>query len=282
VKLLLRLIDWVLFTSIFAAACATGICLATERLLLSGIPDIISPLHAFIFGSTLVVYNAHHLVKKAQLHRPDMQQWLTKNKNWNIAFLIFGLATAFVSFIFLPTIIKISCPVLGLLSFAYSLPMLPFKNKKRRLRDYGWVKIIVLATVWTIVTSLLPMLYWEKNPADYPFEILIRFVFMLTLCIAFDIRDMQTDNEQGISTLPNVLGLRNSYRLMNVTIVLFALLSIVQYLRFHIAGRLAGEIITAVAMKMATDYTRTHPTDHTYLGLVDGTMLLYSLLLFVN
>src|SRR5690606_5610779 len=116
-------------------------------------------------------------------------------------FLSIGAAGCFVSVFFLPAEILIACAVLALLSFAYSIPILPFKDKKR-LKDFGWVKILVLTLVWTIVTSVLPILYHERGLVAYPYEILMRFVFMFTLCVAFDIRDMQTDLEAGIATLP--------------------------------------------------------------------------------
>jgi 1,4-dihydroxy-2-naphthoate octaprenyltransferase len=177
--------------------------------------------------------------------------------------------------------ILIGCAVLAVLSFAYSLPILPLKNK-RRLKDFGWVKILVLTLVWTIVTSVLPMLYWDVSLSAYPFEILIRFVFLFTLCVAFDIRDMQTDLEAGIATLPNLIGVKNSYRLMDVALVLFVLLSIIQYIRYPIAGRLAGEVITALATKLVINHSKTHSSDRVYLGLVDGMMLLYGLLMLLH
>lgn len=101
---------------------------------------------------------------------------------------------------------------------------------------------------------------------------------MFTLCVAFDIRDMQTDLDAGIITLPNIIGLKNSYRLMDVAILLFVLLGIVQYLRYPSATRLAGEVIAAIITRMVISYTRKHPSDKAYLGLVDGMMLLYTLL----
>ena len=171
----------------------------------------------------------------------------------------------------------LACVVLGILSFAYSLPMLPFKDK-RRIRDFGWIKILVLTSVWTIVTSMLPIVYWGKDLYEYPYEILMRFVFMLTLCVAFDIRDMQTDLEAGIFTIPNLIGIKNSYRLMNTAIVLFSVLSVIQYFRYQSVSRLIADLLTAFITKLVIDYTRKYPSDKAYLGLVDGMMLLYGIL----
>jgi 4-hydroxybenzoate polyprenyltransferase len=177
------------------------------------------------------------------------------------------------SIFFLNWKILIACVVLGSLSFTYTFPLLPFS--KTRLRDFGWVKILTLTLVWTIVTSILPMLFWHHSLLDYPFEIFLRFVFMFTLCIAFDIRDMQTDLKADIQTVPNLIGVKNSYRLIDASIVLFIGLSVIQYFRYPSAGRLVGTIIVALLTKAAIAFARKHPTDKNYLGLVDGMMLLY-------
>ncbi|MEI8279065.1 MAG: hypothetical protein WCG87_04825 [Bacteroidota bacterium] len=174
-----------------------------------------------------------------------------------------------------------ACIILGFLSFAYSLPLLPFKNK-RRIREFGWVKILVLASVWTIVTSVLPMLFWAKELSNYPFEILIRFVFMFILCVAFDIRDMQTDMDSDIYTLPNLIGECNSYRLMNSMLLLFVLLSIIQYTRYPSVSRLDAQIFTSAGTYWAIRYTRKYPSDRAYLALVDGMMLVYAILILLQ
>ena len=272
-KISKTLTDWLLYTSIFAALCAVALCLATERLILNSIPDTITPLHSFIFGCTLIVYNAHFLLRKVQPKLSDRYRWTEQHRIWHYATFLIGFVVSGISIFFLNWKILVACLVLGVLSFTYTLPILPFA--KSRLRDFGWLKILTLTLVWTIVTSILPMLYYHQSLLDYPFEILLRFVFMFILCIAFDLRDMQTDLKADINTLPNILGVKNSYRLINLAILLFVVLSILQYFRYPSAGRLAGTCVVALLTKAAIAYTRKHPTDKNYLGLVDGMMLLY-------
>lgn len=276
-----KLTNWILYTSLFAALCSTGMCMATERLLIQDIPPFFSSLHALVFGSTLLVYNVHYIIKKSAADVSDRFAWSKHHKLWHYLILAVGLLLCAGSLFFLSARIFRACIVLGILSFAYSIPMLPFKDKKR-LKDFGFVKIIVLTGVWTIVTSVLPILYWDKLIMDYPFEILIRFVFMFTLCVAFDIRDMQTDLEADIFTLPNLIGLKNSYKLMNISLLLFVVLSIIQYTRYPSVVRLTGEISTAIVTKLVIEYTRRYPSDKAYLGLVDGMMLLYAVLVLFH
>ncbi|MGN6569412.1 MAG: hypothetical protein ACTHJ0_15740 [Flavipsychrobacter sp.] len=277
-KVINRLVEWILYTSLFAACCAVGLSMATERLVIGYIPPLFTSLHFFVFGATLLVYNTHHIIKKSSAKLSDIYIWTQHFKFWHYFLCVAGFLMCAISLFWLSWKIWVGCIVLGLLSFAYSIPMLPFKAKKR-IRDFGWIKITVLTSVWTIVTGILPMLYWDKPIMEYPYEILMRFVFMFTLCVAFDIRDMQTDLEADIYTLPNLIGLKNSYRLINTAIVVFVLLCIIQYMRYPVLPRFIADLLAAFFTKIAIEYSKRYPSDKVYLGLIDGMMLLYAILI---
>lgn len=269
------LTDWLLYTSIFAACCATGLCMATEELIIGTIPQLFSTLHLLVFSSTLLVYNVHYLLKKSTPELSDRYGWSQQHKVWHYLLLAIGLVGCAAAAFYLSKSLLIACMILAVLSFSYSIPLLPFKDKKR-LKDFGWIKILVLTTVWTIVTTVLPILFHEQALSGYPYDIAMRFVFMFTLCVAFDIRDMQTDMEAGIATLPNLIGIKGCYKVMSTSMILFIVMSIVQFIRQPEVGRVIAEVAVAFAVRFAIDYSRNHPTDKAYLGLVDGMMLLYA------
>lgn len=273
-----KLINWILYTSIFAASCAVGMCIATERLITATGIALFSPLHVLVFGGVLLVYNTHFLLQKSTPELSDRFGWSQHYRLWHYVSICIGLVCLVYSLFKMPASVIGACAVLAVLSFAYSLPLLPIVAKKR-LKDYGWIKIIVLTSVWTIVTALLPILYYDKLVTAYPFEIGIRFALMFPLCLAFDIRDMQTDVQAGIFTVPNRIGIKNTYRLIDAMILLYAVFSTVQYLRYPSNGRITAELIIAIVMRWVIRYSRKHSTDKTYLGLVDGIMLLYALLI---
>jgi 4-hydroxybenzoate polyprenyltransferase len=273
-----KLINWILYTSFFAASCAVGMCMATEQLINAESATLFNPLHVLVFGGVLLVYNTHFLLQKSTPELSERFGWSQHYRLWHYISISIGLVCLGYSLFKMPAPVISACVVLAVLSFAYSLPMLPIVARKR-LKDYGWVKIGVLTSVWTIVTAVLPMLYYSKPIEAYPFEIGIRFALMFPLCLAFDVRDMQTDVQAGIFTVPNRIGIKNTYRLMNAVIVLFVVFSVIQYVRYPSVGRIAAELIAAIAMKWVTGYARTHSTDKAYLGLVDGVMLLYALLI---
>ena len=275
-----RLIDWVLYTSIYTACCAAALCMATERLINGSVPVFFSQLHILVFGSTLLVYNTPRVIRPAFITENNDKGILRNYRFWYFTFCVLGLAMAVSSLRTLPWHMLIACSILGIFAFAYTLPLLPFK-KKKRLRDYGWLKILVLTTVWTIATSVLPILYYSKSISHYPLEVALRFVFIFTLCVLFDIRDLQTDIQNNLSTLPNKMGIRNSYRLIHFMLVFFVALSILQYIRYPIPARLAGAIITAISIEAVTIYLKKNPTERAYTALADGMMIIYSLLILL-
>ncbi len=254
--------------------------MATERLVAGADVPLFSPLHPFLFGATLLVYNVHFIFKKSTPGLSDRYYWSQRYIYWHYFFSLAGIVLCLSAIGHLPKGILIWAGVTALLSFAYSLPLLPIRGR-RRIREFGWIKILVLTGVWTIVTAIFPILFWQQEIGNYPVEICLRFLFMFTLCIAFDIRDAQTDLDAKIYTLPNLIGIRNSYRLMDIVLVLFAVFSVVQYLRYPSAGRLAGEMLTVVFTRLAIVYTRRYPSDRNYLAVIDGMMLVYALLVLL-
>jgi len=271
---------FVLFTSLFSALCAVALCMATEKLLLHGMPPVFSSLHFFIMGCTLVVYNVHYLIKKSTAELSDQYAWVQKNRKWNYAFLILGFILS-IAFVFqMPHAVWQVCILLALFSFAYSLPILPLKQK-HRLKDFGWVKIILLAIVWTSVTAVLPILFLHSSLLQLPFELFIRFVFLFVLCLAFDIRDMEVDLEAGIYTLPNKIGLQNTDTLIRVLLFVFFALALIQYFRFALLSRLIINIVSALLTLIAIRFVRKYPSDYNYIFLLDGQMLLNGILLLL-
>lgn len=249
--------------------------MATEKLLLGYVPSFGSSLHLFVAANTIVVYNLHYYIKKLPPGISDRADWSVKRPKVHALLIIGGLITAGICIFFLPgKVIAISI-VLGLLSLGYSLPVLPFPQKKR-LKDWGLLKLFLLALVWTCVTVLMPLYYWGKHFEDYDVEFLMRFTFMLPLCIAFDIRDMETDKEQSIYTLPNAIGLKNCYRLMDGFLLLFCLLAYWQYTRYPFPDRLLCALAIALLTKLVLLFAKKVNTDVFHLLFVDGMMLAYA------
>lgn len=275
-----KLLDWFLLTSAFTACCATALCMATERLVNDVQPQLWTRLHALVFGCSMLVYNIHPAVKKRKSNIVGLPRLTPYHQPVYAALAVCGLLIALLGLPVLSAEMIIACMVLGFISFAYTLPILPFKNR-RRIRDVGWLKILSLTTVWTIVTSVLPMLFWKRSIAQYPLEVLLRFIFIFVLCVIFDIRDVHTDTISNINTLPRMIGLENCYRVINVALLLFILLGGVQYLRHPLWNRMLAVVITAIITRVVAWYLQRHNTERAYLVYADGMMMVYALLVLL-
>jgi 4-hydroxybenzoate polyprenyltransferase len=277
----MSMLKWILYTSIFAALCAVGLCMATERLLSGHVPDVFSVLHAFVFVNTLCIYNLHYFIKKIPAGISDRADWSARHKWVHPVLILTGGLISFICLFYLPVKVILVSVALGLLSLGYSLPILPFPQKKR-LKDWGILKLLLLSLVWASVTVLMPMLYYSKSFRAYEVEFMMRFIFMLPLCIAFDIRDMETDKENSIYTLPNAVGMLASYRLMYFFLMVFGGLVLWQYVRYPILSRaISGYTIMLLTFVMLRLSKRIN-ADIFYLLCIDGLMLVYALFVLLG
>ena len=245
--------------------------MATERMINGRIPSLYNALHLLVFGSTLVIYNLPVIINS----RNNARFYSTRG-----IFFFTGIAMCVASIAGLPVSVLEGSVILGFFSLGYSVPVLPFLNK-RPLRKLGWLKTLDLTAVWTIATYVLPVLYWHRAILALPFEFLLRFVLIFALCVLFDIRDIRNDLKNNTLTLPHRIGLRNCYRLLYGATVLFVLLSVLQYLNIHTWWKLTGALLTAGALLWVIRYCRSHSSPRVYLGLVDGVMLFYAILALV-
>ncbi|MEO6819511.1 MAG: UbiA family prenyltransferase [Ginsengibacter sp.] len=267
-----------MFGSFFIAACAVAFSIETNVML--GLPFNSFSFYCFIFGATVVQYNLHYLVKTNAVEGSERLVWSLKNKKIHYLLLFFGCALIIYSlFSFqLQHFFILLC--LGAISFLYSFPFLPF-TKKKRIKDYGFLKIVTLSLLWTLVTVWLPVSQFAYDPALYWFIFVKRFVFMFILCLLFDIRDIEIDHSESINTLAVILEKKKSYVLAYALLILFVLLSIAQYIYIPQGGFLLAMMASSLATYIIIGITKKSNSDFIYLAGIDGMMLLQAILIYL-
>lgn len=266
-------LSFLLHTSIYTALCALALCMGAERIMLHQAPLLFSPLHSLIVGSTLLEYNVHHLFNR----RHDGPDWSPHAIWWHWVVAAIGAILCLYALPHLSVAVLVGCALLGLLAFAYSTPLLPFRFKAR-LRDYGLVKIHVLTGVWVMVGTVLPALYWNIPLSQYWMELIIRSLLIFPLCIAFDIRDAEADRIRGIHTLPNTLGIEAAYRAVDLTLLAYFAWAVARCIYRYSYEQLVVYAVSGIAAWGAIRLSKYKPTPFVYLVLVDGVMLLYGTL----
>ncbi|HYG15347.1 MAG TPA: hypothetical protein VEC12_06295 [Bacteroidia bacterium] len=112
--------------------------------------------------------------------------------------------------------------VIAIISVLYMLPVIPWKGKRYALREIGGLKPIILTLVWWYMGAYIVAkdspheMSCFKNHLSLTgdFLLALQFVFMLVLCVMFDIRDYDSDKQNGIRTWPVMLGIGHTQMLM--------------------------------------------------------------------
>lgn len=276
--ILKKIVEFILFSSIFIAACAVGLCIETNILL--HLPFNIISFYCFVFGATLAQYNLHYLVKTSAVTNSERLAWSLKNKTLHKILFAIGIGLILFSLFSFHLHHFIILGILGFIAFLYSFPVLPL-GKKKRIKDYGFIKIITLALLWTLVTVWFPVVNDSFNNGLFAFVFFKRFVFMFVLCLLFDVRDIEIDRKENIKTVAVILGKQRSYVLAHISIVVFCIISCIQFFYFGDAGVLVAMLLSALITFFTVEYTRRSNSDFIYLAGIDGMMLVQALLVYL-
>jgi 4-hydroxybenzoate polyprenyltransferase len=268
----------ILFSSIFISICAVAFCMETNILL--GLPFNNISFYCFVFGATLAQYNLHYLVKSIAVKDSHRLAWSQRHKQLHLILLVAGILLILFSFFSFHLKHFIILASLGGISFLYSFPFLPFGEKKR-IKDYGLLKILTITFLWTVVTVWFPV---NSMPFDNNLFWLVfvkRFVFMFVLCLLFDMRDIEIDRQENINTLGVKLGLRKSYQLSYLLLIVFVIAAFAQYIYLPQKGFLIAMLISALVTLFIIEWTKKNNSDYIYLAGIDGMMLLQALLIYL-
>lgn len=273
-----RFFYFLLFGSIFISICAVALCIETNILL--RLPLNSAGFYLFVFGATLVQYNLHYVSKTVAVDGSPRLHWSRHQKKTHylligtgIAMIIYGLTT-------FPLHHYVVLLILGIIGFAYSFPFLPVKNTRKRLKDFGLVKIITLSLMWTLVTVWFPVNQMAFDSTLFFLVFTKRFIFIFILCLVFDIRDALVDGNVGIRTVPVQVGIRRAYIIAYSLLLLLAAINIIEY---FLAGNhfLWPFLLSLVLTAGVVRYSEKDNSDITCLWWVDGMMLCQALLVWV-
>lgn len=275
------LTDLVLYSNLFIALCAAS--LAYQSMLINGANNIDRHYLYLVFFATILIYSLHRIIGFGKLERITNSRRINVILKFQHHILLYGLlafvgVTITVFYINWYTVIWLCLP--GLLSLLYILPVF---GKQKRFRDLPFIKIFAIGLVWTWVSVFIPILSIQKemNFKQIIF-ILEKLLFIIAITIPFDIRDMKVDKLHGIKTIPIPLGERKSKYLSLLLLVMAWLLTIVN----HMVGYLSWWTWLALTLSylitsliVITIREKSH--DYYFTGLLDGTILLQLILIYL-
>jgi 4-hydroxybenzoate polyprenyltransferase len=216
---MLRLLKLLIETNLFIAIAAVCFMWA-NRYFIDIYVESLWYLSAQIFFSTWFVYQISRWIyyQKGEYTNKEelVVQWFEKYPTFN-KITIYGsgiLAIVFTFFLQSETIVVLI--LIGFISVLYPVQILKPFGIKTRLRDFPFIKIFLIAFVWSATSVILPYtesLYYDNHPDQTRLVMLMfltQFIFILFITLPFDINDAETDKASNVKTIPAVLGIKPS------------------------------------------------------------------------
>lgn len=283
-KVLLSILDFLLFSNLFIAICAVAQGLVTYHLL-NVKPD--RYILAIIFFGTLGVYNFSMLLSKPK--NPESSKfvrvrWIFSHHRLIISItLISVLCLVPLGLLYLSIEAKLLMIFTALLALGYNIPFLTLNNQKIGLRNIPGIKLFLIALVWSVSCVLLPVVELEHNyqinisSAETLLLVAKRFMFIAAITIPFDIRDLFQDKLYALKTIPVMLGEKKAY--------IFCQFLLLGYLALLLlfSRTINADIIALTVTLFLTGWlilkSNIKKNEYYYFFYLDGTMLLQYLML---
>ncbi|MBI4930937.1 MAG: hypothetical protein HY841_09260 [Bacteroidetes bacterium] len=262
--------DFLLYSNLFISFCAGAMTIETYFLIHSEINWLYI---LFVCASTFALYNFQRLFYTAKASgdsKSERHHWIFENKKPLMilsAIALVGIAIIIFSF---PLNFILWFLLFGLISLSY---FLPFTN----LRRIPLVKAALVALVWTCITYYFPVLFLSPSGGGAGGG-LSRFFFLLSLAIAFNIRDIEIDRKSAVKTLPVIYGEMPAKLLCVIFLLIFsALVFLSDYvLKIQIA-LLFSSLVTVILIFNASESR----SEYFYSLWMDGMILLQLLLVLI-
>lgn len=97
----------------------------------------------------------------------------------------------------------------------YSVPFFPQRSRFRRLKDIPVVKNLSIAIAWAVPHAFLPAVLAGSLLAGMTGAVLLFFFILVFInTVLFDMRDVEGDAAAGIRTVPVILGVAGTTRVL--------------------------------------------------------------------
>ena len=198
--------------------------------------------------------------------------------------LIFIVVVSIITLSTLPPNYILAYGVTGFLSAFYFTIIHHPKSKQEGIRAFPFIKNLFLATMWTVATAALPI-YFYRNLDNLDFNVSIRFLFILIICVAIDLRDIKTDHKARTTTLPTWIGFKKTKLICFILLTIyFALIASQTKYDFSFININSDEWIyyaTGLILGAILIYLNPKHQQNTFTKLLDGCLLLQAAGLFL-
>ncbi len=267
-------INLLLYGGTFVGLCAA--CLTALSFEILGTAQVHLAYILLVGTSTSALYCAHRVVglkRVAHIRNNDRFEIIRKYKSHIWLYTILWSLISLWIFLTMaePKLLWILIPG-AIIAGGYVLPILP---GKKRLRDLGWGKIIMIGWSWGWLTAFIPFVFYGHSSFFMAgIHALERMLFIILITIPFEIRDIEVDHSVALITMPTLLGKRKTMWisiLLCIIIFILSLLVSFQYLNpAYLISMTVVSLLTIPLIKLSYRIS----DDYFFSGLVDGLMIL--------
>jgi hypothetical protein len=204
----------VFYSNFFYIICL--LALLSQTCIVLHLPPAAPWLYICLCCCTLLFYNHAYLFDKNAGSSDERMHWYHKNKKYITLAQVFLTLVLLTGSWLLKDALLLRClqqPLLAcwpiwlfpLLALLYFGGIQPGKSQLN-LRQYGWLKPIIIALVWSGTTIVLPA-WWHQQPINFfhpnpPTLILLsqQLLFLFAISTLFDIKDFDADHNQQLKT----------------------------------------------------------------------------------
>jgi 4-hydroxybenzoate polyprenyltransferase len=227
---MLRILKISIETNLFIALAAVSFLWANIYLL--GIShQHLAFLSLQVFFSTWFVYQISRWVyyKKGQYTNENelVVQWFRRYPKFNEFTIYTSGIIAIVLMLFLQWKTIIILCFIGAISVLYPVPIFKIFGIETRLRDFPFVKIFLIALVWSVTSVVLPATELNIDLSDRKdiwLVLVAQFIYILFITLPFDINDADVDKVNNMKTIPVVFGIKTSKYICLVLGIIYSLL----------------------------------------------------------
>ncbi len=272
-KHLLSLLDFLIFSNLYVAI---PVCAISSISYLIFNLSMDYKLLAFIYFSTLFIYNLHRVVGLNQVPNEKLSTrhlWAKKYKTFLFVLIVLSGSIASVLFILLGTsfIVPISIP--AILALGYSMPLIKRGGKYWRLRDVPFAKVFLISITVSYVSVYLPLYenFSLYSQAELFYYFLSRFFFIFAITIPFDIRDLDFDKGSTLNTVPMLVGIDKAKQISLLSLACFAVIVLIL---FNTSAYMSvAHLGAAIFAGWVITLCKKDSSEYYYSLLVEGTML---------
>jgi 4-hydroxybenzoate polyprenyltransferase len=268
------------------ALCAVAQALLTFALIGS---KPIYPLLALLLSSTLFTYNFSTFFSKPK--DPQKSQfrrvrWFFAHNRLMVSMTIIAVLTLIPLFLMLSYESKLLLVFLSFISIGYSLPLFSIDDRKFGLRNIPGLKSLLITTVWVLSCVLLPIFEAQSQHLatttlhDTAILVSKRFLFVFALTLPFDIRDLFSDRNLGLKTIPVMVGEKKAYLFCQALLLGYIVL-LFTFMKNGLSSDFYALTLSVILMGWLIFKSEWEKNEYYYFFYMDGVLIIQYLLVVV-